>query len=180
MSRCPGQDTQQWGMDAIFDVDCPKCQKPVEFFKDEMKRRCRGCNEVVFNERMDLGCAKWCPSAESCIGPDSLKDLEISEQRKLRREEFRLLLEFVDEGDEEVAELFKRLFGEYPKEDALFDTNRLATVRAGDEELFERATKVFRLYREEKAAQGEREQLSRSRTEEMLKNDQRLKLPERP
>ena len=180
MSRCPGQDTQTWGMDAIFDMDCPKCAQPVEFFKDEMKRRCRNCNEVVFNERMNLGCAKWCPSAASCIGPDSLKDLEITEQRKQRREDFRVLLEFVEEGDEAVTDLFKELFSAYPKEDALFDTNRLATVQSSDEALFERATTAFRLYREEKAAQGEREKLSRARTEELLKHDQRLKLPERP
>ena len=84
MARCPGQDTQTWGFDSIFDVECPKCHAQIEFFKDEMKRKCPSCGERVFNERMNLGCAKWCPMAASCVGPDSVKDLEISEQRRMR------------------------------------------------------------------------------------------------
>lgn len=175
MSRCPGQDTQTWGFDAIFEVECPKCAKPVEFFKDEMKRKCPYCGERVFNERMNLGCAKWCPSASSCVGPDSIKDLEISEQRKKRREDFRLLLETVGDADAETRELFKTLYTEYKAEDALFDTNRLFTVKEDNEELFNRATAAFRRFQEEKAAVKAREAQARKRTEEMLKNDQRKK-----
>jgi len=178
MSRCPGQDTQTWGFDAIFEMDCPKCGKPVEFFKDEMKHKCASCGERVFNERMNMGCAKWCPSAASCVGPDSLKDLEVSEQRKKRREDFRFLLENVDEAQTDVRELFKTLYSEYPSEDALFDTNRLYTIKEENEDLFERATAAFRKYTEAKAAIRVREASARARTEEMLKNDQRLKRAE--
>lgn len=32
--KCPGQDSRYWKEGAIFEVDCPKCGKPVEFFKD--------------------------------------------------------------------------------------------------------------------------------------------------
>ncbi len=174
--RCPGQDTQTWGMDAIYDVDCPKCGKPVEFFKDEMKRKC-ACGERVFNDRMDLGCAKWCPSAESCIGPDSLKDFEVTQQRKSRREDFRFLLEFAAE-DEGAKELFKTLYSEYTNEDAIFDTNRLMTVQESDEDLFNRATAIFRAYLEEKKSISQREAKARERTEEMLTHDQRLKKPD--
>ncbi|MBI5014341.1 MAG: hypothetical protein HZB55_02470 [Deltaproteobacteria bacterium] len=175
MSKCPGQDSQQWGFDAIFDVPCPKCQAPLEFFKDEVKHRCKSCGEVVFNERMDLGCAKWCPSAATCVGPDNVKALELSEQRKARREDLRLLLEGVPEVDEPVRELFKALYSEYPGEDRLFDTNRLYSVQERDPALFEAATQIFRAFREEKAAVQEREALARSRTEEMLRHDQRRK-----
>lgn len=178
MSRCPGQDTQTWGFDAIYEVDCPKCGKPVEFFKDEMKHKCPYCGERVFNERMNLGCAKWCPSAASCVGPDSIKELEVSEQRKKRREDFRMLLDLVPENAPEVRELFKTLFTEYKSEDAIFDTNRLYTIKEENEDLFNRATEVFRGYLEEKANIKERESQARMRTEEMLKNDQRLKRAE--
>lgn len=172
MSRCPGQDTQTWGFDAIFEVTCPKCGKEVEFFKDEMKHKCPYCGERVFNERMNMGCAKWCPSAASCVGPDSMKDLAVSEQRKKRREDFRFLLETIPETDADVRELFKTLYTEYPGEDALFDTNRLYTVKEDDEPLFNRATAAFKHYHEAKAAIKEREASARARTEEMLKNDQ--------
>ena len=174
MSKCPGQDSQQWGFDAIYDVECPKCHSPVEFFKDEVKHRCK-CGEVVFNERMDLGCAKWCPSAATCVGLDNVKALELSEQRKLRREDLRLLLEGVPGEQTAVKELFKTLYSEYAGEDRLFDTNRLYTVQERDASLFEAATQAFQSFLAEKAAVAEREAQARSRTEEMLKHDQRRK-----
>ena len=31
---------------------------------------------MVFNDRMDIGCLAWCPSAEQCAGPDRAKLLE--------------------------------------------------------------------------------------------------------
>ena len=175
MSKCPGQDSQQWGFDAIFDVECPKCRTSIEFFKDEVKHRCKRCGEVVFNERMDLGCAKWCPSAATCVGPENVKALELSEQRKSRREDFRMLLDSVPDGDSAVRELFKALYGEYGAEDRIFDTNRLYTVQERDPDLFERATRMFRAFLAEKAAVAEREGLARARTEELLRHDQRRK-----
>ncbi|MHB8767035.1 MAG: hypothetical protein ACYDA8_22200 [Deferrisomatales bacterium] len=178
MSKCPGQDSQQWGFDAIFDVPCPKCQSAIEFFKDEVKHRCKRCGEMVFNERMDLGCARWCPSASSCVGADNVQALELSERRKARRENLRLLLELVPDGEERVKELFKTLYSEYAGEDRLFDTNRLYSVQERDPELFEGATKFFRAFLAEQAAIASREQEARSRTEEMLRHDQRKKKPE--
>ena len=177
MAKCPGQDSQQWGFDAIFDVECPKCHAQVEFFKDEVRHRCK-CGEIVFNERMDLGCAKWCPSAATCVGPDAVAALEVSEQRKNRREQLRRLLEHVPEGQPEVGELFKTLYSEYPGEDQLFDTNRLYTVQTRDEDLFQKATRAFQEYLAEARSVAEREALARARTEEMLQHDQRKKRAE--
>ncbi|GAB4258303.1 hypothetical protein [Deferrisoma sp.] len=175
MSKCPGQDTQMWGHDAIFDVECPKCHTPIEFFKDEVRRRCKSCGEVVFNDRMDLGCAKWCPSAASCVGPDAVKAIELSEARKSRREDLRLLLDQVPDDEPAVRDLFKTLFSEYPGEDRLFDTNRLYTVQERDPELFQRATAAFQRFLQAKKAVAEREAEARARTEEMLRHDQRKK-----
>lgn len=175
MSKCPGQDTQQWGHDAIYDVECPKCHCSIEFFKDEVKHRCRNCREVVFNDRLDLGCAKWCPSAASCVGFENVQALELNEQRKQRREDLRMLLDLVPEGRGPVKELFKTLYSEYPKEDRLFDTNRLYSLQEKDPELFEHATRFFRGFLSEKAQAQEREARARERTEEMLKHDQRKK-----
>lgn len=177
MSKCPGQDSQQWGFDAIFDVSCPKCHASLEFFKDEVKHRCKSCGEIVFNERMDLGCAKWCPSAASCVGSDNVKALEVAEQRKARREDLRMLLDGVPPERAAVKDLFKTLYSEYEGEDRLFDTNRLYTVQERDPELFEAATAAFRAFLAEKAAIAQREANSRARTEEMLQHDQRKKRP---
>jgi len=73
MSKCPGQDSQKWGFDAVYDVACKSCGNEVEFCKDELKRRCKQCGGVVFNERMDIGCLAWCPAAAECAGPDRAK-----------------------------------------------------------------------------------------------------------
>ncbi len=178
MSKCPGQDTQQWGHDAIYDVACPRCNRSIEFFKDVVKHRCKGCGEIVFNERMDLGCAKWCPSAASCVGPDNVKALELNEQRKGRRENLLLLLAQVPEEQSRVRDLFKTLYSEYPGEDRLFDTNRLYTVQEQDPALFEAASQAFRAFLQEQSDVAEREREARARTEEMLKHDQRKRRAE--
>ena len=62
MRKCSGNNTQEWGPDAIFDVACRHCGEAVEFFKDEIARNCRTCGETVNNDRMDYGCGQWCSS----------------------------------------------------------------------------------------------------------------------
>ncbi len=60
MKKCTGGDTTQWGFDAIFDIECPHCGNMVEFFKDEIKRKCKKCRQPVINNRKDYGCNQWC------------------------------------------------------------------------------------------------------------------------
>ena len=33
--KCPGQDLQYWKPGAIYDSECPRCGRAVEFFKDD-------------------------------------------------------------------------------------------------------------------------------------------------
>lgn len=66
--KCPGQDMKYWKENAIFDVACPKCQAPVEFYKDDTSRRCGSCGHRFVNPKMDFGCASYCQYAEQCIG----------------------------------------------------------------------------------------------------------------
>ena len=68
MVRCPGQDQRFWKPDDIFEVNCSQCGKPIEFFKDEPKLKCKNCGHTVVNPKIDLGCAEWCQYAEQCIG----------------------------------------------------------------------------------------------------------------
>lgn len=66
--KCPGQDTQYWSEDAIFETECPECGHPMEFFKDDATRRCGGCGKKQVNPKMDFGCAAYCKFAEQCLG----------------------------------------------------------------------------------------------------------------
>ena len=66
--KCPGQDPQNWGFDAIFDVECPKCGAKIELFKDETCRKCKNCGERVINPKVDIGCATHCEYAKQCFG----------------------------------------------------------------------------------------------------------------
>jgi hypothetical protein len=172
MSKCPGQNTQYWGFDAIYDVACPNCSKFVEFFRDEVRRRCNSCGEMVFNDRIDLGCAKWCPAASSCIGAENFKTLELSEKRKSRREDLLLLLEGIPEDETAVRELFKKLYSEYNGEDRLFDTNRLYSVQEQDPDVFDAAIGGFQLFLSRKSEAARKEQDTAARTQELL--DRRL------
>lgn len=66
--KCPGQDTRYWRGDDIFEAKCPKCGKPVEFFKDDTTRVCSACGHRFLNPGMDFGCAAYCAHAAECIG----------------------------------------------------------------------------------------------------------------
>ena len=79
MRKCAGNNTQEWGFDAIFDVKCPNCGCLVEFFKDETRHTCKKCGHRVLNPKMDFGCAAHCKFAEQCFGdlpPELLKQKE--------------------------------------------------------------------------------------------------------
>lgn len=66
--RCPGQDSRYWKPGAVFEVECPNCGSPIEFFKDETKRKCRKCGHTMVNPKMDFGCAAYCKFAAQCLG----------------------------------------------------------------------------------------------------------------
>ena len=66
--KCPGQDTQYWNQEAIFETPCPECGQEMEFFKDDTTRRCPGCGKKIVNPKMDFGCASYCQFAEQCLG----------------------------------------------------------------------------------------------------------------
>jgi hypothetical protein len=68
VSKCPGQSMQFWGPDDIFTIECPKCGNAVEFFKDDIRRRCRSCSHMFLNPRLNLGCVGWCRYADQCVG----------------------------------------------------------------------------------------------------------------
>ena len=82
--RCPGQDTHYWKEDAIFEVKCPHCGALVEFFKDDISRKCPSCKRVLVNPRMDFGCALYCQYAELCFG-ELLKEV-LRERSNLLKE----------------------------------------------------------------------------------------------
>jgi len=97
--KCPGQDTQYWKPGAIFEADCPKCGKLVEFFKDDTSRKCGHCGHRFVNPSMDFGCAAYCQFAEQCIGnlppellaqkDDLLKDRVAIEMKRYFKNDFR-------------------------------------------------------------------------------------------
>ncbi|MDQ7778528.1 MAG: 4Fe-4S binding protein [Planctomycetota bacterium] len=71
--KCPGQDTQYWKPEDIYDVACPGCGSPVEFWKTDVYRSCRKCGARFANPRLNMGCAQWCAYAPVCLGPDVTK-----------------------------------------------------------------------------------------------------------
>jgi hypothetical protein len=82
--KCPGQDTQYWNADAIFETQCPACGHPMEFFKDDATRRCSGCGKKQVNPKMDFGCAAYCKFAEACLG--TLPEAFVAQQEDLLKD----------------------------------------------------------------------------------------------
>ena len=84
MVRCPGQDQRFWKPKDIFDINCPGCNKSVEFFKDEPKLKCRNCGQMVVNPKIDLGCAEWCQYAEQCLSASVSSQANIMREKLIR------------------------------------------------------------------------------------------------
>jgi HD superfamily phosphodiesterase len=59
----------------------------VEFFKDEVRRKCK-CGHEIVNPKIDFGCAQWCQYAEQCVGaiPDEVKAKQKEEQKDLLKD----------------------------------------------------------------------------------------------
>jgi len=66
--HCPGQDLRFWKPQDIFERDCPNCGTKIEFWKDDISRRCPKCAQKTANPAFDFGCAQWCSYAKECLG----------------------------------------------------------------------------------------------------------------
>ena len=99
--QCPGQDTMFWKPTDVFEIECPKCGYHVEFFKLDVKRKCR-CGHEMVNPKIDFGCAQWCSYGDKCLEslPEDIRVIQKEEQNKRLRE--RILQEikkyFGDDG----------------------------------------------------------------------------------
>ncbi len=83
--KCPGQDTQYWQPDDIFETSCLKCGRSIEFFKDDVSRRCKGCGARVPNPKLDFGCAETCAYADQCLAGISVEELKQHKERETEK-----------------------------------------------------------------------------------------------
>ncbi len=65
-TKCPGNDSQFWTLEDVFEIPCPKCGQMIEFFKDDPSRSCLECKTNIDNPKRPKGCKDWCPSAGKC------------------------------------------------------------------------------------------------------------------
>ncbi|MEW5735750.1 MAG: HD domain-containing protein [Thermodesulfobacteriota bacterium] len=77
---CPGQSTMFWTDRDVFEIPCGSCGADVEFFRDDAKRRCGKCGNIVYNPKLNLGCATWCEHAKECLGYDPKEKYGDAEQ----------------------------------------------------------------------------------------------------
>lgn len=141
---CPGQSTLFWRPNDIYDIPCPHCHTPVEFFKTDIKRMCPNCGQKIMNPKVDFSCAEWCSKAEECLGPVVYDEfMEKKEIERRRQEHFERLLAMIDPEDVEVRKLFDRLFRENTDLGQLLDFDRLRALKDEEGELVERATRYY-------------------------------------
>ncbi len=110
--KCPGQDTRNWKHEDIYEDKCPSCGAEMEFWKTDLRVKCRECGTKVVNRRFNLNCAAWCSYAEQCLGSaaDQLKPESI---RKKIEERSKIILkpEKVKELSAEVDKAFEDVRG---------------------------------------------------------------------
>ena len=83
-ARCPGMNPQNWRPQDIFEQPCPSCGKPVEFWKDDVMRKCPGCSALIVNNRIDSTCMAWCDKAAECTGSDDISIWKSGKKPKIK------------------------------------------------------------------------------------------------
>ncbi len=89
-TKCPGQDMRYWTAEDVHEEKCPGCGEAIEFFKTDIRLRCRNCKTRVANPRFDMGCAQWCAHAEMCLGPGA-KGIQKKSFKAILEDEFERL-----------------------------------------------------------------------------------------
>jgi hypothetical protein len=124
----------------------------MEFFKDDSQRRCPDCGRVVFNPRTDFACAQWCPSAKDCLGPEKYSALmDLAEREAGRKADMEKLLESVAAEDQDVRNLFKKLYLRSKDHDTLVDVEELHAIRHNRPDLFQKAIAYYSRFTQEKS-----------------------------
>ena len=72
ISKCPGEDNRNLRMEML---KCPDCGYKVEFFSDEVKRKCPKCKSLVFRQRLP-SCVDWCKVVRECMGEEEYRRLK--------------------------------------------------------------------------------------------------------
>ena len=150
--QCPGQNTMFWRPDDIYDVACPHCDRPVEFFKTDLKRKCPHCGGKFLNPKVNFSCAEWCEHAEECLGPATYGQMaEKWELERKRAADLERLLGIIPSQDGEAKTLFEKLYRENTDSERLLDVRLLRLLRDDEPSLVERAMKYYRQFAEEKS-----------------------------
>ncbi len=86
-NRCPGQNLSRKKIeDVVSERPCPFCSYPLEFFFDDVSRKCPKCGKRIEKDKeileKDFGCAIWCDAAEDCLGPATYAKIKKSKKRQ--------------------------------------------------------------------------------------------------
>jgi hypothetical protein len=103
-TKCPGQDMRYWTAEDIHEEKCPQCGEMIEFFKTDIRLRCRNCKTRVANPRFNMGCAEWCAYAEQCLGP-AARGLKTKSLKVVMEEELTVLLKEMPQELKKIQKL---------------------------------------------------------------------------
>ena len=67
----------------ITFVKCPACAEEIEFFSDEIARKCPKCKIEVLKEKVPT-CIDWCKAAKQCVGENLWKELGYDKLKEKR------------------------------------------------------------------------------------------------
>ena len=99
LARCPGTDSRSVRPEYRR---CTECGYRLEFFSDELTRRCPQCGSKQMKEA-EPSCVAWCPAAEACVGdPEKVREIREAVLRNVKPEEaerFKKLSQQIRERD---------------------------------------------------------------------------------
>jgi hypothetical protein len=67
-------DPTSWKPSDIAEHCCTTCGVAIEFWKDDVKRRCPACGEFMFNPRRGDTFLSWYKKASECLGNSDIEE----------------------------------------------------------------------------------------------------------
>ena len=153
---CPGQNTAFLKDIKTNIVPCSKCGHEIEFFADEIKVKCPGCNTNVFrvNPRVieyrdgklifsgvDKSCLDWCGG---CLNKKDYEDIEENKKSiEKKKEDLEKLINSVDKKDKDIIGFFLEAFKKSINNPKLIDEKVFQMLQREKPSLFVRARNYY-------------------------------------
>ncbi|MFC1703771.1 HD domain-containing protein [Candidatus Omnitrophota bacterium] len=97
--NCPGQEKRKLTIETLL---CKQCGSSIEFFSDEVRRRCSQCKSEVTREVLPT-CIDWCRYVKECVGGTTFDKYMADKGETIKEQLIKELEEYFSNDSKRIA-----------------------------------------------------------------------------